>query len=90
MQMQTIKALTLLLALAVSYRHLAVLEQPPAGDTSGPAAGTPVEPSTVVQKKNPYISRGREKPGLSGTTAGAPGVEGGVNTQSGPAPAGRR
>jgi hypothetical protein len=87
--MRTIKALTLLFALAVSSRYLAVAEQRAAGDTSGPAIGTPVNPPTVVEKQNPNIPP-QKKPGASGTSAGAPGIEGGIDTQSGQSSGGRR
>lgn len=49
------------------------------GHTSGPAAGTHVEPSTSVQKRNPHLEEGDH----SGIAAGAPGVEGAKGTQSG-------
>jgi hypothetical protein len=51
---------------------------PAQGDTSGPAAGTPITPSTAVQKQEPS--------GASGTAAGAPGVEGKQGTESGAQP----
>jgi hypothetical protein len=55
------------------------------GDTSGPAAGGPVHPPTVVQKDNPNIPD-VTPPGVSGpsgTAAGAPGIEGKRGTQAG-------
>ncbi len=55
------------------------------GVTSGPAAGKPVEPSGAVQKenpKNPDIDPSNVA-GPSGTSAGAPGIEGKKGTQSG-------
>ncbi len=57
------------------------------GVTSGPSAGKPVEPSGAVQKKNPRIPdvHPDDVSGPSGTSAGAPGVEGKKGTQSGKA-----
>lgn len=52
------------------------------GVTSGPAAGKPVEPSGAVQKENPDVIPSHVS-GSSGTSAGAPGVEGKKGTQSG-------
>jgi hypothetical protein len=51
---------------------------PAQGDTSGPAAGTPITPSTAVHKQ--------ESNSTSGTAAGAPGVEGKQGTESGAQP----
>ncbi|HEY8214525.1 MAG TPA: hypothetical protein VIG36_10405 [Methylocystis sp.] len=55
------------------------------GVTSGPAAGTPVEPSGSVQKDNPKAEDVNPTgvSGPSGTSAGAPAVEGKKGTQSG-------
>ncbi len=55
------------------------------GVTSGPAAGTPVEPSGSVQKDNPKAEDVNPSgvSGPSGTSAGAPAVEGKKGTQSG-------
>lgn len=55
------------------------------GVTSGPAAGASVEPSGAVQKDNPQAADVNDSglSGPSGTTAGAPGVEGKKGTQSG-------
>lgn len=55
------------------------------GVTSGPAAGSPVEPSGAVQKDNPQAADVNESglAGPSGTSAGSPGVEGKKGTQSG-------
>ncbi|HEY8126916.1 MAG TPA: hypothetical protein VIF88_16015 [Methylocystis sp.] len=54
------------------------------GVTSGPAAGTPVEPSGSVQKDNPKaVDAPSGVSGPSGTSAGAPAVEGKKGTQSG-------
>ncbi|QGM46580.1 hypothetical protein [Methylocystis heyeri] len=62
-----------------------------AGSTTGPAAGGDVEPSTAIQKQNPNIpNAGKQKEsGVSGTTAGAPAIEGRPDTQSGKAPSGK-
>jgi hypothetical protein len=87
--MRITTSLAVLFALAVSDHYLAVANKGPAGDTSGPAVGTPVEPPTVVQKQNPYIPP-QKKSGQSGTSAGAPGIEGGVDTQSGQSSGGKR
>lgn len=53
--------------------------------TSGPATGSPVEPSGAVQKDNPKAVEANPSglPGPSGTSAGAPAVEGKKGTQSG-------
>lgn len=55
------------------------------GVTSGPAAGTPVEPSGSVQKDNSKAEEVNPTgvSGPSGTSAGAPAVEGKKGTQSG-------
>ena len=55
------------------------------GVTSGPAAGSPVEPSGAVQKDNQKAADVNESglAGPSGTSAGSPGVEGKKGTQSG-------
>ncbi|PPD13543.1 MAG: hypothetical protein CTY30_08935 [Methylocystis sp.] len=62
-------------------------QQPPEdqGVTSGPAAGSAVEPSGAVQKDNPKAADVNESglAGSSGTAAGSPGVEGKKGTQSG-------
>lgn len=56
------------------------------GDTSGPAVGTSVNPSTVVQKKNAHVSKNTTTiAGPSGMSAGVPGIEGKSGTQSGEA-----
>lgn len=68
--------------------------QPPAapgerglsGDTSGPASGSNVNPSTVVQKENPAAMVNASPAGVagpSGTAAGSPGIEAKRGTQSG-------
>lgn len=54
------------------------------GDTSGPAVGTPVNPSTAVQKRNTHVGNNNTTiAGPSGMSAGVPGVEGKRGTQSG-------
>ncbi|MBI5012105.1 MAG: hypothetical protein HZC06_04845 [Methylocystis sp.] len=60
-------------------------QQQEQGVTSGPAAGTPVEPSGSVQKDNPKAEEVNPSgvSGPSGTSAGAPAVEGKKGTQSG-------
>lgn len=60
-------------------------QQQEPGVTSGPAAGAPVEPSGAVQKENPNMTEAdmNRVSGPSGTSAGAPGVEGKKGTQSG-------
>lgn len=56
-----------------------------ASSTSGTASGTNVEPSTVIQKQNPSRSSpGETQLQGSSNSAGAPAIEGGSNTQSGP------
>src|SRR5918911_1701132 len=59
------------------------------GSTSGPAAGSPVQPSTAVQKQTP----GAAPQGMTGAQAqqggvgaGAPGVTAKPGTEGGPAP----
>ncbi len=77
------------LALAIFAPAALAEEQPPQqqepGVTSGPAASAPVEPSGAVQKDNPQAADVNDSglSGPSGTTAGAPGVEGKKGTQSG-------
>lgn len=62
------------------------------GSTSGPAVGSPVAPSTAVQKENPANPAGADqaKEGVSpgaAVSAGAPGATAKEGTQGGPAPA---
>ena len=60
--------------------------KPSQGETSGPATGTPVDPSTVVQKNNPMAQQYASPTGLagpSGTAAGSPGIEHKAGTQGG-------
>ena len=60
-------------------------QQQEQGVTSGPASGAPVEPSGSVQKDNPKATEVNDSglSGPSGTSAGAPAVEGKKGTQSG-------
>ncbi len=62
---------------------VAFAEQP--GSTTGPAAGTNVEPSTAIQKGN------RDNSGTQGspTAAGSPGVEAKPGSEGGKAPEAR-
>jgi hypothetical protein len=55
------------------------------GVTSGPASGGAVEPSGAVQKDNPKAAEINDSglSGPSGTSAGAPAIEGKKGTQSG-------
>ncbi len=60
--------------------------KPSQGETSGPAAGSAVDPSTVVQKNNPMAQQYASPtglPGPSGTSAGSPGIEHKAGTQGG-------
>jgi hypothetical protein len=91
--MTAIKPLAFLLALSAFVAYARAGEPPPdAGVTSGPAVGTAVEPSTATQKQNPYIPNAAEQKtsGVSGTAAGAPGIEAQPGTQSGQAPLEKR
>ena len=54
------------------------------GTTTGPATGSPVEPSTAVQKQSPSATGGEAAAGAVG--AGAPGVTASPGTQGGPPP----
>ncbi len=58
----------------------AVAQQQP-GSTSGPAAGKPVEPPTVVEKK--YEGRSGVNPATGNPAAGMPGVEAKPGTEGG-------
>jgi len=61
-------------------------DQSQAGDTSGPAAGSNVNPPTVVQKENPAAMEHASPEGVagpSGTAAGSPGIEAKRGTQGG-------
>jgi len=80
--MKAIKPLVLLVStLVFSGAAGAVERADPAGDTSGPAVGTPVAPSTVVQKGNPYV--GGRPSRQSEAAAGAPGIEAAPGTEAG-------
>ncbi len=59
------------------------------GSTSGPAAGSPVQPSTAVQKETPGAApqgTAGAQAQQGGVGAGAPGVTARPGTQGGPAP----
>ncbi|BDV37625.1 hypothetical protein [Methylocystis bryophila] len=80
--MKAIKPLLLLVsALSFSGAAAAVERAGSVGDTSGPAVGTPVAPSTVVQKANPYV--GGRPSRQSEAAAGAPGIEAAPGTEAG-------
>ena len=80
--MKAIKLLLLLISSVVFSGAALAAQQPRAtGDTSGPAVGTAVEPSTVVQKGNPFI--GGRPSRQSEAAAGAPGIEAAAGTQAG-------
>jgi hypothetical protein len=82
--MKAIKLLVVLASTVVFGSAAGATQQPRStGDTSGPAAGSPVEPSTVVQKENPFVA-GRPT-SQSDTAAGAPGMEAARGTQAGAA-----
>jgi hypothetical protein len=53
------------------------------GNTSGPAVGTDVQPSTAIQKDQTGSGAGG---GDASNAAGAPGVEGKPGSESGPLP----
>lgn len=74
---------TLCAAISLASGGAAFAQQQP-GETSGPAAGKDVEPTTVIQKKH----EGRSSAGDEDTrpAAGMPDVEGERGTQSGQAP----
>ncbi|MGJ0425292.1 hypothetical protein [Methylocystis sp.] len=78
-------ALAFLAPAALAEEQQSQLQQQEQGVTSGPAAGTPVEPSGSVQKDNPKAEEANPSgiSGPSGTSAGAPAVEGKKGTQSG-------
>ncbi len=59
---------------------IAIAEQ--RGSTTGPAAGTNVEPSTAIQKENSDTSGAQGAP----TAAGSPGVEAKPGSEGGKAP----
>ncbi|HTO79495.1 MAG TPA: hypothetical protein VMJ31_06950 [Methylocystis sp.] len=80
--MKAIKLIVLLVSTVVFSSAAGAAEQPRAkGETSGPAVGTAVDPSTVVQKQNPYVAG---RPGRqSEAAAGAPGIEAAPGTEGG-------
>ncbi len=82
--MKANKILVLLVSSVVFSSAAGAAEEPRSkGDTSGPAVGTPVEPSTVVQKENPFVAG---RPALqSDAAAGAPGMEAAPGTEAGAA-----
>jgi hypothetical protein len=73
-------SLTLGMIAFIFASGVAFAEQP--GSTTGPAAGTNVEPSTAIQKEN------RDDSGAQGapTAAGSPGVEAKPGSEGGKAP----
>lgn len=74
-----------LCALALLGASGGVVAQKQPGETSGPAAGKSVEPTTSIQKR---YGEGRSGADETDTrpAAGMPGVEGKPGTESGPAP----
>ena len=91
--MTFIKALVVFLALSAVGAYARAGEPPAdAGVTSGPAVGTAVQPSTATQKQNPHIpdAADQKTSGVSGTSAGSPGIESQPGTQSGQAPLEKR
>ena len=54
-------------------------------NTSGPATGGNVQPSTAVQKGNTSGQGTTGQTGATGTAAGAPGAEAKPGTEAGPA-----
>ena len=56
------------------------------GSTSGPASGTPVDPSAAVQKQNPAAQGTGAEATHGAVGAGAPGVSASPGTQGGPSP----
>lgn len=83
-------ATTAMALVASSVFSTVALAQQTTGTTSGPAAGTNVEPSTAIQTEYEHRSveggRVEEIPLGTPAAAGLPGVEGSPGTQSGPAP----
>ncbi len=78
---------TLVVSLAVAAPALA---QQTGGVTSGPAAGTPVVPSTTAQKQNPANPAGSVQSNDAGAQgaagAGAPGGAAKSGSEGGPSP----
>ncbi len=82
----TTRTVTALWIIASFFLSGAALAQQQSGDTSGPAAGKNVLPSTVVQKQyesRSNISERDKQLGASSTAAGSPGIEGKPGAQSG-------
>ena len=77
-------AVTLVFALGSTAMAQQVTGSGQPGNTTGPASGTPVEPSTAVQKQNPSDPPAGSAQGS--TAVGAPGAAGGPGTQGGPSP----
>ena len=68
--MKAIKILLLTSAVAFGGAALPPSRRRAAGHTSGPAVGTPVEPSTVTQKENPHITGRAAQSEVGGGRAG--------------------
>ena len=79
-----VRTLTLCTIISLLVGGIAVAGQP--GDTSGPAAGKNVEPSTAVQKDEGRSTTGGQDLRGSPNAAGAPGVEGKPGSESGADP----
>jgi hypothetical protein len=82
-----VRALTVCTFISLLVGGIAVAGQP--GDTSGPAAGKNVEPSTAVQKDESRSTTGGQDPRGSANAAGALGVEGKPGSESGAVPQNR-
>jgi hypothetical protein len=79
-----IRAFPQLLAFLSLFLAGAAFAQAP-GNTSGPASGDSVKPSTAIQKENSgRFSASGGAPVGSPNAAGAPGAEGKPGAQSGP------
>lgn len=90
----TLGAIVSLFLGGAAFGGAAFMQQQP-GNTSGPAAGKNVEPSTAVQKtyEGRSAAEGQVKWGISDASslaAGAPAVEGKPGTQSGQVTPGRK
>jgi hypothetical protein len=80
----SIRVLTICAISSLFLSGVAVAQQ--AGVTSGPTATTNVEPSTAIQKQDQGRSVGAQPDFRdSSISAGAPGIQGKPDTQSGPA-----
>jgi hypothetical protein len=82
----TTRRFTALWAIASFFLSGAALAQQQSGDTSGPAVGRNVLPSTAVEKQyeDPSnISEQGKQLGASSRAAGSPGIEGKPGAQSG-------